>query len=658
MNPESTGSAEYEALKNEAAELRARVRSIEDALHRRGVVLEARAPEFAPRPQQMAEQPISATPPAASSDSVQAPAYRLDQVQTAEIPAAYEIPGAAPMFAASHAPAPHDNRSSDQRSLESRIGSQWFNRIGILALLIAAAWFLKYAIDNHWIGPLGRVLIGLASGAALIGWSERFRTKGYTAFSYSLKAVGSGVLYLSLWAAFSLFHLLPATAAFGAMIVVTAFNGFMAWAQDAELLALYAIVGGLGTPLLLSTGENHEVALLSYLLLLNLAVLILVTLKPWSRLLFGAFTGTALIFIGWWFGYYSELQFGRTGFFMLCFFLIFAFAPRLVRVKVEDAADIHGWDVLALVLLPVANASLGFLGFYALLDRADTYWASPWLAVAFAAFYLLLLRLPSGGLLRPAPAALAGLHLAAAVVFLTIAIPLKAKGRWLTVGWLAEGAALLWVAARVKSLLLRVLALGCLALGLVALLVVNPDTATTPVFNARFGTYCVAIAVFAFAAWISINARPSDAPEAADAWATIAVAASLLVNALILLAVSLEIYNYWSMRDLRGGWEVREANRIVTEFSYSAWFMLFGAILLAIGFARRSAFLRWQGLVLLAVSVGKVFLVDMSALSQGYRILSFLGLGALLLAVSFVYQRDWLNLRAAKHEQPTESENA
>jgi hypothetical protein len=155
MNPESTGSAEYEALKNEAAELRARVRSIEDALHRRGVVLEARAPEFAPRPQQMAEQPISATPPAASSDSVQAPAYRLDQVQTAEIPAAYEIPGAAPMFAASHAPSLHENRSSDQRSLESRIGSQWFNRIGILALLIAAAWFLKYAIDNHWIGPLG-----------------------------------------------------------------------------------------------------------------------------------------------------------------------------------------------------------------------------------------------------------------------------------------------------------------------------------------------------------------------------------------------------------------------------------------------------------------------------------------------------------------------
>lgn len=82
------------------------------------------------------------------------------------------------------------------------------------------------------------------------------------------------------------------------------------------------------------------------------------------------------------------------------------------------------------------------------------------------------------------------------------------------------------------------------------------------------------------------------------------------------------------------------------QFTYSAWFMVFGAVLLGVGFWRRSAFLRWQALLLLTVTIGKVFLVDMSQLSQGYRILSFLGLGALLLAVSFVYQRDCLKLRA------------
>jgi uncharacterized membrane protein len=82
------------------------------------------------------------------------------------------------------------------------------------------------------------------------------------------------------------------------------------------------------------------------------------------------------------------------------------------------------------------------------------------------------------------------------------------------------------------------------------------------------------------------------------------------------------------------------------QFTYSAWFMLYGAVLLALGIARKSAFLRWQALVLLAISIGKVFLVDTSELSQGLRILSFLALGALLLAVSFMYQRDYLHLRA------------
>jgi len=633
MNPDLDGSVE-----SEVGELRARVRRIEEALLRRGIALEAPA---APSATAAGPAPaVGQTPPARPVAAEQTAAPRPSMTQ----PVAPEpTPAQRPMFVSAAT-----ETAKDERSLESRIGAQWFNRIGILAVLIAAAWFLKLAIDNHWIGPLGRVLNGLIAGAGLIAWSERFRGGGYAAFSYSLKAVGSGILYLSLWAAFSLYSLLPAGAAFAAMILVTAFNGFMAWVQDAELLALYAIVGGLSTPVLISTGENHEVALFSYLLLLDVAVLVLVALRPWSRLLFAAFVGTVILVLGWWSGYYTDAQFARTAFFLGCFFLIFAFAPRLVRLKQEDGAAIQGWDALALALLPVANAALGFIGFYELFDRPDTQWAGPWLAVLFAAFYLLLLWLPAQGRLRAAPIFLDSLHLSAAVVFLTIAIPLKTHGRWLTIGWLAEGAALMWVAARVKSGLLRALALACLALGVVALLTVNPTASTAPIFNQRFGTYCVAIAVFAWTAWVAAGAHTHQDPEHAQGWPGIAAGAALAVNALILLAVSLEIESFWAVRHWAGDYRALELHRMYAQFSYSAWFMLFGAILLAAGFLRRSAFLRWQALVLLAVSVAKVFLVDMSELSQGYRILSFLGLGALLLGVSFVYQRDWLNLRGAK----------
>jgi len=80
-----------------------------------------------------------------------------------------------------------------ETGLESRIGSHWLNRIGIAAVLIGVSYFLKFAFDNNWIGPAGRVSIGLLAGIAVVIWSERFRRRGYKAFSYSLKAVGIGV---------------------------------------------------------------------------------------------------------------------------------------------------------------------------------------------------------------------------------------------------------------------------------------------------------------------------------------------------------------------------------------------------------------------------------------------------------------------------------
>ena len=541
------------------------------------------------------------------------------------------------MFAAAGQPDRPD------RSLENRIGSHLFNRIGVLAVLIAAAWFLKLAIDNHWIGALGRVTIGLLSGIGAIAWSERFRRKDYVAFSYSLKAVGSGLLYLSLWAASSYFHLVPVGVAFAAMVAVTAFNGYMAWLQDAELLAVYCIVGGFSTPALLSTGGNHEVFLLSYLLLLDAAVLALVVLKPWSRLLFGAFIGTVIFFAGWGMQFYGDAQFGRTAEFLTVFFLLFALAPRLMRVRDSEP---DRWDALSFLVLPLANAGLAFAGWYILL-LPDKHGFAPWVSVAFAAFFVAMLKMPGRGFMRGESSPQAAIHLAAAVVFLTVALPLKTHGRWLTIGWLVQGAALLWVSQRAALPLLRKLAVLCLVIGIAALVLIDPRTSLTPLLNQRFATYCVAIAVFAEIAWWA-RSLPHDGDHEqlpAVQWSSIAAAAALLVNGLILLAVSREIHNYWWSLRWRGDDAMMRDYRMFAQFTYSAFFMLFGSVLLLLGFARKSAFVRWQALVLVAVTIGKVFTVDISQLSQGYRILSFLGLGVLLLAVSFVYQRDWLHLR-------------
>ena len=76
-------------------------------------------------------------------------------------------------------------------------------------------------------------------------------------------------------------------------------------------------------------------------------------------------------------------------------------------------------------------------------------------------------------------------------------------------------------------------------------------------------------------------------------------------------------------------------------------------MLMVVGFWRRSAFVRWQALVLIAFTIGKVFTYDVWELDRGYRIVSFIILGVLLLSISFVYQRDWLRLSDRKN--PDES---
>lgn len=531
-------------------------------------------------------------------------------------------------------------------SLESRIGSQLFSRIGIVALLIGATWFLKWAIDNHWVGPLGRILVGLVAGAGLVVWSENFRRKGFGAFSFSLKAIGSGVLYLSLWAAFQLYHLLPAQAALGAMILVTAWNAYMAWVQDAEVLAAYALAGGMATPLLLSSGGNHEIFLFTYILAIDLAIVALVRLKPWPRLLLGAFPATVAYFNGWYTQFNDAQEFVVTAIFVALFCTMFASVP-ITWDGAEVASRRNSTGRIINILQPLANAVFGALAVYSLLQDAGYHADLPWMMLIFAALYLALMRLPQSAVAR-------AIHLSLAIVFLTIAIPLKASGHWIIVSWLVEGTVLLWVSARLAGSnmpqddsmmeahhMLRMLAAAALLLGFAGLIIqANWFEAiyATAFLNARFATACIGIAAFGVATAISLDA-PQEHGGRPQFWQQMAGLSTVAINFIAVLACVREIRTFWAHTAANSEADLRQALAI------SAFLMFYGAALLTVGFWKRAAFIRWQALLLLVFTIAKTFLYDMRDLSQGYRVVSFLALGALLMTVSFAYQKDWLVLR-------------
>ena len=528
-------------------------------------------------------------------------------------------------------------------NLESRIGSHWLNRIGIAAVLIGVSYFLKFAFDNNWIGPAGRVTIGLLAGITVVIWSERFRSRGYKIFSYSLKAVGVGVLYLSLWAAFQVYSLIPNGAASMAMLAVTSATAVLALTQDAEILAAFALAGGFITPVLLSTGQNKELQLFSYLVLLDFATLVLVALKPWRRLLLLSYVGTVLLYVGWYSSFYDRSQLRLTLGFATLFFAIFAIAP-LIALPAKNERSL--FSILSL-LLALVNAGVYFLQVEAMYEQIDKR-VTAWLALALAVVYIFLSRQVRVRYRDPAAAqALHSLHLALAIGFITIAIPVRMDAHWITIGWFVEAAVLLWVADRIHSDFLNAFAVGALVLAVVRLLFIDNFYSTRLIFNGRMATHAVAIAVLAILAWYG-SKRNDERGRTSVALAIVAL------NALALIALSREVADYYAqqmagMRPMPGqwnqsGWLNLRRVEISRDFTYSALWMGYGAMLMLIGFWRRSAFVRWQALLLIAVTIVKVFVYDVSQLDRGYRIVSFIVLGVLLLAISFVYQRDWLQL--------------
>ena len=153
------------------------------------------------------------------------------------------------------------------------------------------------------------------------------------------------------------------------------------------------------------------------------------------------------------------------------------------------------------------------------------------------------------------------------------------------------------------------------------LLFIDNFNVQTLVFNARFATFLVAIAILA--GIVAAGERYGSGREM-----PFVKLAGIALNVLALVALTSEANDYFNRQiaavyQHRNMYEATTQLEIARNFSFSAIWIVYGAALMVIGFWKRSAFIRWQAMVLLAVTIGKVFLYDSRALQQGYRILSF-----------------------------------
>ncbi len=494
------------------------------------------------------------------------------------------------------------------------------NYVGILALLFAVAFFLKYAFENNWVGPRGRVGIGLLIGAALFPWSHRLLQKGYKYFSEGIAGLGAAVLYLSLWAGWHYYHIFSQSTAFALMIVVTVATMVVAVGRNSERIAVLALLGGVLTPEIVSTGQNQEVVLFTYLAVLGAGMLGLARVRDWKTLPPIQFLSTLVYFWGWYSEFYDDASLGRTIFFATVFFLLFAALP-MARSRREGALSILEGGIV------LVNA-LGYLVALRVLLWPEHRWALTLVVIALAGLHLAGERaLPErrGGTPPLARVLFAGL----ALLFVTLAIPIRLDGKWITMAWAIEGVILIWSGLRIRIMALR-------AAGFLLFLVVAGRIAFISIpaaqflLNARFATFAVGVACFLLA-WHFGRTAGIDL-DGSERLILDCVAVTANVGALV--ALSLEIWDVFGRMPSLG-----IDIGLAQELALSSLWLLYALGLITAGVVKKSAALRWQALALLAIVIGKVFFIDLSFLDRFYRIVSFLLLGLVLMMISFYYQR-------------------
>jgi uncharacterized membrane protein len=582
----------------------------------------------------------SASTPAVTDEAAAPPSTHV--LSQMEVPRARTVPAVLPVSpiqrpapVREHAPAlsiPASSASTPSQSdggFEAVIAGRWLNYVGILALLFAVTFFLKYAFDNNWVGPRGRVGIGLLMGSALYPGSHWLLDRGYKYFSEGIAALGAAVLYLSLWAGWHYYAIFSQSTAFALMIVVTAATMIVAAGRNSERIAFLALIGGLITPMLVSTGENHEVALFTYLTILGAGVLGIAWVRNWKSLPPAQFAATLIYFWGWYSDFYRDNELTTTIVFATVFFILFATLPVIRSWREGELSGLEAGIVLV--------NSLAYLVALRQMLWPQNRWALTVAVLLLAAAHLVAERLlpeKRGGELRVARILYSGL----ALTFVTLAIPIRLDGRWITIAWAVEGAVLIWSGLRVRFAPMRWVGFVMFAVVAGRLAVISIPAGDF-LFNARFATFAIAVTCilaacyFASAAWTGLSETEKTAYRIS----------AIGANVLALVALSLEVWDAFGRMPSLG---IDRGH--AQGLALSMLWLVYALGLLGAGLWKKSEAMRWQALVLLGLVIVKVFLFDLSFLEKFYRIVSFFLLGLALLLISFYYQRQLIARKAER----------
>jgi uncharacterized membrane protein len=530
---------------------------------------------------------------------------------------------------------------------EQIVGGNWLARVGVLALIIGVAFFLKLAVDNDWIGPTGRVALGIVGGMALLGAGEYWQRK-YPILAQALSGGGIGILYLSLFAAHSIFGLIGVYVATGILLLISLTSAAVAIRYESTALAIISIFGAFLAPFILGAfspesidslaGTDSGIDMLVYIMVVGIGVLALSTFRNWRWMTILAWVGSLASYGGWYAQFGSDAGILTAQLSLTLIFLTFVGATTLYHIIWRRAPK--GVDQASMM----ANALSYFAISFGIMSDDFDLWMGAF-SLTIALFYGGLAYLALRRSTTNAP--LSFFALGIALVFLTVAIPVQlGDSAWTTIAWVAQGAVLMWVAFQVRMPRVRIF--GYAAFALVAIRLVLFDTPVDlntygVILNERMLAFALSITamyVTAYLFWRYREALSKSEKSIASVFPVFLGAASFftlwILGAEIISGFDKQLGGLTSNEWQSG---VGESLQNAQNLSITSLLALYAAILLTVGIIGKWRMVRFAALALLVIPIAKVFLYDVFTLERVFRIVAFMGLGGLLVIGGYVYQR-------------------
>ena len=348
-------------------------------------------------------------------------------------------------------------------TMEYAVATTWLMRVGIVALVSCAGYFLKWSLDNNLMGPTLRVAMSILFGLGMLGGGIRLLGNRWNILGQGFVGGGLATLYFSMYALGPLYHLLDSMVlVFALMILITVAAGILALYADSMLIAIFGLIGGFCTPILLSTGTPNFPALFSYLLLLNLGILGIAHLRQWRLLNYLGFVFTYAIYIG------SLSQYKTSDFPVAITFLSLFFVAHSTLVFLHNLRRSIQASLLEIMHL-VFNAGLFSWFAYSLIIEAVGRPYPALMTIAIALYYVL--HVAAFIQLKSTDRRLLVALIALAGFYTTLTMPLAMEQESLTLAWSLQAFMFLWLGRRLDSAFLRQVAYVVYALTLMRLAV-------------------------------------------------------------------------------------------------------------------------------------------------------------------------------------------